>query len=58
MAQDKDTQLECLVAAILTVAVTGTEGISAEWAVKRYAQTLERLRAMGGPVNPSAALSG
>jgi hypothetical protein len=54
--RDQETHLECLVAAILTTAVVDSTGSTPGWVVRRYAETLQELRAKGGPVNPMAAL--
>ena len=54
--REEAINLECLVAAILTVAVIDQTGTTPLYAVKQYAATLQRLREMGGPVNPMAAL--
>lgn len=52
-SRDRETHLECLVAAILTVGVLGKDGTAPKWAALRYAQVIQELRGRGGPVNPS-----
>jgi hypothetical protein len=44
-----ETDIECIVAAILTMAACGT----AEEVVKRYAKLLDDLRTAGGYLNPA-----
>ena len=46
------TQLECLVAAILTTVTVDRETHGVPFIVNRYVQTLQALRLAGGPVNP------
>lgn len=48
---DEEIRLECMVAAILTVAVVGKDGTSPTYAVNQYARTLAALQQAGGPVH-------
>jgi hypothetical protein len=43
-----DTQMECIIAAILTVASAGADTFQPESIVERYADILERLRKCAG----------
>jgi hypothetical protein len=47
------TDIECVIAAILTVAACGTAGTYTDDVIKRYAQLLDHLRAVGGYINPA-----
>jgi hypothetical protein len=47
------TDIECIVAAILTVAACGAAGMYPDEVVKRYAQLLDNLRAVGSYLNPA-----
>jgi hypothetical protein len=48
-----DDQMECLIAAILTVASAGADTFQPKSIVKRYADVLEQLRQCAGSyVNP------
>ena len=50
-----DTQMECLIAAILTVASAGTDSFLPKSIVKRYSDLLEHLRQSAGTyINPSS----
>lgn len=56
--RDEENRTECIVAAILTLSVIGATGSGStpEWVVRRYAETLQQLRAKGGHMNPIGAL--
>jgi len=47
------TRLECTVAAILTIAVIGSDGNTPERAVSQYARVLAQLRTQGGVEHPT-----
>jgi len=55
-SRDQEAHLECLVAAILTVAAVDTRTSNPTFAVRQYAETLQKLRESGGAVNPEGAL--
>jgi hypothetical protein len=48
-----ETDIECIVAAILTAAACGAAGMYPEEVVKRYANILAHLRTVGGYLNPA-----
>jgi hypothetical protein len=48
-----ETDIECIVAAILTVAACGAAGMYPEEVVKRYSNLLDHLRTVGGYLNPA-----
>jgi hypothetical protein len=48
-----ETDIECIVAAILTAAACGAAGMYPEEVVKRYATLLDHLRTVGGYLNPA-----
>jgi hypothetical protein len=48
-----ETDIDCIVAAILTVAACGAAGMYPDEVVKRYAKLLDHLRAVGGHLNPA-----
>jgi hypothetical protein len=48
-----ETDIECIVAAILAVAACGAAGMYPDEVVKRYAKLLDDLRAVGGYLNPA-----
>jgi hypothetical protein len=52
-----ETDLECIVAALLTAASLGASGGSPDQTITQYAQILDTLRANGGYLNPSSASS-
>ena len=52
MDADEHIKLECLVAAILTVGSVSEEVHGIPYMVDRYADILQRLRSVGGPINP------
>jgi len=49
---DSEALIECLVAAILTVAATDTAGTTAKGVANRYSRVLHELRDNGGVINP------
>jgi hypothetical protein len=49
---DPETHLQSLVAAILTVAVTGNQPTTPEDALRQYEEVLRQLRNAGGPLMP------
>jgi hypothetical protein len=51
MNVDEHSQLDAMVAAILTVAVVGTDGISPTYAVERYREILNEMRKTGGALS-------
>jgi hypothetical protein len=52
-AQPSYADTECIIAAILTIAACGTAGTYTDDVIKRYAQLLDHLRAVGGYSNPA-----
>jgi hypothetical protein len=48
-----ETDIECIVTAILTAAACSAAGMCPEEVVKRYAKLLNHLRAVGGYLNPA-----
>jgi hypothetical protein len=51
--QVPESDIECIIAAILTVAACGGAGMYPEEVVKRYAALPQNLRAVGGYINPA-----
>jgi hypothetical protein len=51
MNVDEHSQLDAMIAAILTVAVVGTDGISPMYAVERYREILNEMRKTGGALS-------
>ena len=49
---DPETHLQSLVAAILTVAVIGSQGTTPKDALLQYEEVLRQLRNAGGPIMP------
>ena len=48
MNVDEHSQLDAIIAAILTVAVVGSDGATPEYAIERYRQILDSVRQGGG----------
>jgi hypothetical protein len=51
-AGDDEIRTECIIAAILTIAVLGGDGSTPQFVVGRYAATIQELRKRGGYSNP------
>jgi hypothetical protein len=52
---DEDTRTECIIAAILAAASTGTQTQTSDQMIARYGSVLQQLRASaGGYINPLA----
>jgi len=49
---DPENHLQSLVAAILTVAVIGTQGTTPRDTLLQYEEVLRQLRVAGGPITP------
>ena len=49
-----ETDIECIVAAILTAAAYGTVGMCPAEVIKRYAKLLNHPRDAGGYLNPAS----